>query len=114
MSEATIQSLIAASNKQETKLLLKIGKFDNLSEALNIVIKTENQILITVQIPTNTEGITGTPRGTIQDKIITGSAMASKIKTTDHILAEDIKIRITSNEMVINKTITLITDEFTR
>lgn len=41
-NKAAIQSLIIASQKQETKMLLKVGKFDSLSEALNIVVENEN------------------------------------------------------------------------
>lgn len=41
-NKAAIQTLIASSHKQETKMLLKVGKFASLSEALNIVIENEN------------------------------------------------------------------------
>lgn len=41
-NKAAINSLIAASQKQETKMLLKVGKFASLSEALNIVVENEN------------------------------------------------------------------------
>lgn len=41
-NKAAIQSLIAASIRQETKMLLKVGKFDSLGEALNIFVENEN------------------------------------------------------------------------
>lgn len=40
-NKAAIQTLITASQKQETKMLLKVGKFDSFSEALNIVVENE-------------------------------------------------------------------------
>lgn len=41
-NKAAIQTLINVSQKQETKMMLKVGKFASLAEALNIVVENEN------------------------------------------------------------------------
>ena len=54
--KAAIQSLINGSTNKETKMMLKIGKFDNLQEAINVVLEneqTESRIATAAVLHTN-------------------------------------------------------------
>lgn len=38
---AAVQTMINSSSNSETKMMLKIGKFDSLQEAINIMVENE-------------------------------------------------------------------------